>query len=90
MYKRQWYDNPQFTGVQTVQIKSGSYGDVMLYARWETISYSISFILNGGTVSGVLPAGYNIESDRIILPTPMRTAYNFNGWYENASLPEIP
>lgn len=43
------------------------------------ISYSISYTLNSGTVSGN-PTSYTIESENITLKNPTRTGYTFTGW----------
>lgn len=49
-----------------------------LYAKWQTITYSISYNLNGGSINS-LPTNYNIEQS-ISLPIPSRTGYTFSGW----------
>ena len=45
-------------------------------------SYTITYVLNGGTVTGA-PDTYNGKV-KITLPTPERDGYSFGGWYENA------
>ena len=47
-------------------------------ANWEVINYSISYSLNGGSISGQ-PISYNITSN-ITLPQPTKTGYDFAGW----------
>ena len=54
-----------------------------LYAKWIVDNYTITYNLNGGTVSGA-PGDYTIESTAITLPTPTKTGYTFGGWYSNA------
>lgn len=49
-----------------------------LYAKWKTITYTISYNLNGGTISGQ-KTNYTIE-DTFTLPIPTREGYLFSGW----------
>ena len=49
------------------------------YAHWTPVSYTISYTLNSGTVSGN-PTSYTIESSAITLKNPTRTGYTFTGW----------
>jgi uncharacterized protein (TIGR02145 family)/uncharacterized repeat protein (TIGR02543 family) len=54
--------------------------NVTLYAKWTPITYTITYTLNGGTVSA--PANqtsYNIES-AFTLKNPTKTGYTFEGW----------
>ena len=46
----------------------------------ETISYSIGYELNGGTVSGENPTNYDVETDTFTLINPTKTGYTFTGW----------
>ena len=50
-----------------------------LYAKWTPISYSISYNLNSGSVSGN-PTSYTIETAAFTLKNPSRTGYTFTGW----------
>lgn len=49
-----------------------------LYAIYSTNSYTITYNLDGGSISGQ-KAVYNAE-ETFTLPTPVRTGYIFNGW----------
>lgn len=46
---------------------------------YDIIEYSISYKLNGGSVSAN-PSRYNVESNSITLNNPARTGYTFKGW----------
>ncbi len=50
-----------------------------IYAKWTPITYTITYTLNGGTVSGN-PTSYTIESNNITLNNPTKTGYTFTGW----------
>ncbi len=49
-------------------------------AEWNLIEYSITYDLDGGSVTGNNPASYTVESDDIILVNPTKTGYVFTGW----------
>lgn len=71
------------TEVTPETVFSGS-EDVVLYARWSLIYYTVHFNANGGTVSKTYKIAYYgkpIET----LPTPTRAYYTFDGWYTEAS-----
>ncbi len=57
-------------------------------AQWRPESdYLITYIYDGGTVpEGVTPnpAGYNVESEEIILTPLERKGFTFGGWYSDA------
>ena len=52
---------------------------VVLNVNWDMNSYSISYTLNDGTVSGN-PTSYTIETANITLINPTRNYYTFTGW----------
>ena len=63
----------------TVTIPAGSTGDRSYTAHWSLNTYSITYDLDGGTVSGN-PDFYTVESSTITLNPPTRTGYTFIGW----------
>lgn len=46
------------------------------------IDVDVQWVLNGGTVDGILPS--KIEGSAYTLPTPTKAGYAFQGWYDNA------
>ena len=76
-----WYKDYSFTEKITT-IDNGSYGDLLIYAKWKPISYSIIYNLNGGVNSSNNPSIYTIE-DNITLAAPTKTGYTFLGWFDN-------
>lgn len=64
---------------KNVTIKKGSIGIKEYVANWQAIKYSISYNLNGGSITGQ-PDDYTIETENFTLPTPTKTGYNFIGW----------
>ena len=53
--------------------------DINLYSDWDLITYDITYNLNGGTLNEV-PPNYNVESEDIIIPSPIKDGYTFIGW----------
>lgn len=66
-----------------IKISSGTTyktgGSTRLYAHWTLNTYSISYTLNGGSISGQ-PTSYNVNTATFTLPTPTRVGYIFTGW----------
>ena len=44
-------------------------------------TYAIDYRLNGGEFIGDYPQEYTYNSDNIELPTPIKSGYEFKGWY---------
>ena len=77
-----WYADEACT-VKAGTIAEGSKGDVKVYAKWNIITYNISYELAGGVNAEGNPATYNVE-DEITLANPTKVGYNFAGWYADA------
>ena len=48
-------------------------------ANWTAISYSITYNLDGGSISGQ-KTSYTIETSTFTLQTPIKAGYTFSGW----------
>ncbi|MDD3712799.1 MAG: InlB B-repeat-containing protein, partial [Candidatus Izemoplasmatales bacterium] len=57
--------------------------DIKLYAIWNINQYTITFITNGGLELEMLTQDYDSE---IIIEEPIRTNYQFAGWYLDEEL----
>ena len=79
-----WYANAGFTGEKVTQIAQGSTGDKALWAKWEVMTYDITYHLNGGTNDIDNPASYTVETKTITLKDAAKANYMFVGWYANA------
>ena len=77
-----WYSDSGFTS-QVTQIAKGSTGNKTLYAKFEVVTYTITYVLNDGTDGGN-PANYTVESTTITLADGVKTGYTFDGWYTEA------
>ena len=77
-----WYTDAQFKTKFTETTMPSK--NVTIYAKWTPISSSVSFNANGGSVS-LTSKAVTYDAQYGELPTPIRTGYNFNGWYTEKS-----
>ncbi len=83
-----WYTDSSLE-TPFVSIPAGTTAAVEVWAKWEAITYTISYVLNGGAAGAVDEAfnspsnvtEYTIE-DWVALNNPHRNGYTFAGWYE--------
>lgn len=66
----------KYTDEQKIILTSGG----TLYAQWTLTNYTITYNLDGGTVSKANPLKYTIESADIKLNNPTKVGYTFKGW----------
>ena len=52
---------------------------INIYPQWTPNNYTISYNLDGGTVSGN-PTSYNVETPTITLKNPTKPGFTFKGW----------
>ena len=66
--------------------------DLVLYAKWNPIKYSITYDLAGGTLpeGKSNPSDYTIETELFTLVNPKRTGFVFLGWKESGAEDETP
>ena len=74
-----WTGSNGTTAQKSVTIAKGSTGNKSYTANWTPTNYSISYSLNGGSLSGQ-KTSYNIETANFTLPTPSKSGYAFTGW----------
>lgn len=63
--------------------------NIIITARWTAESYSIRYILNGGT-NGANPGSYTYGTGVSGFANAAKPGYNFVGWYENADFSGNP
>ena len=86
-----WYDNPGFTGAPITSLHTMDAANKNYYAKWSAAqSYPINFVLNDSashpaTNPTVNLTSYTVETlpSPIAVANPLRTGYNFLGWYDN-------
>ena len=74
-----WTGSNGTTPQKTVTIPAGSTGHKSYKANWTPTNYTITYNLNGGSISGQ-KTSYNVETADFTLPTPSKTGYSFTGW----------
>lgn len=75
-----WYTSPDFSEASKItEIATGTAKDIVLYAKFDITTYTITFDANGGTVSKD-SVTYE-KGDTYVLPTPEYPGYKFAGWY---------
>ncbi len=90
-----WYTGNYGTGTQLTDASGNSVGvwniadNTTVYAKWNVITYSLTFHLNGGTVSGENATAYTIEDLDIKINNPVKAGYNFEGWVETGTTEPI-
>jgi uncharacterized repeat protein (TIGR02543 family) len=82
-----WYLDEQH---QTqVNVTNLPINDITLHAKWNLITYTITYEYHGGEVTNN-PLTYSIESSTIQLTNPVRPGYAFGGWFTNESFTGNP
>ncbi len=81
-----WYEDENYE-TRIEEIPEGTYRDIFLYAKWEEITYTVSFNADGGIITQnsqtvVLGSKYS-------LITPVKLGYKFDGWYNGEELFQI-
>ncbi|MBQ4574709.1 MAG: InlB B-repeat-containing protein, partial [Clostridia bacterium] len=79
-----WYKS--INGGSKIDLETEFHTDTTIYAQWTAISYPISYHLDGGRNHADNPVSYSINSDIILILSPVRDGYSFMGWYDNEQL----
>ncbi len=75
-----FYTDSKFK-TKITEVKKGTAKNISVYAKWNIITYSIKYVLNGGTNSTKNPTSYKVNTATIVLQNPTRKGYTFDGWY---------
>ena len=73
-----WYTDSGYLN-RIEGVEKGSTGNLIVYAKWSLVRYSIEYVLGGEAVNNN-PDEYTIEST-LTLSAPERAGYTFDGWY---------
>ena len=65
---------------ESVVINTGSTGDKSFKAVWEEGIYTLTYNLNGGTLSTQNPSSYRYDTPTFTLNNPTKEGYTFAGW----------
>ena len=69
-------------GTYTKKIPADLDHDATFVAKWSKNDYKISYDLDGGNVDAALTSVYNIDTETITLPTPIKEGYSFSKWID--------
>ena len=64
----------------TVTIPAGNTENLTYNANWSLNTYTITYVLNGGTNNSSNPSSYTVLDSTITLANPTREHYDFKGW----------
>ena len=75
-----WYLAPDYAG-EPVSVLVCEGKDVVLYAKWSAVVYTVEYELCGGTLYGSNPSEVTAGSESV-LAEPVRRGYDFLGWFD--------
>jgi len=73
-----WTIKQNYSTKNTNIIEKATTGDITAIANWTPTNYTITYDLNGGTVSN--KTTYDIETTTFTLNNPIKNGYVFSGW----------
>src|SRR5690554_520102 len=76
-----WYSDSNLSTAYTFTTMPAE--DITLYAKWNIITYSINYELDGGDNHVSNPNSYTVETNTITLSEPSKEGYTFSGWYSD-------
>lgn len=80
-----WYETAGFSGsalASTITTASSK----TIFAKWTAATFTVLYQYNGATGGNTTESStYTTGSSAITPPTPTRTGYNFDGWFESSS-----
>ena len=85
-----WYDNAGLTGDAVTSISAEETEDLIFYAKFTPIVYSITYMDGDAPMEGLAPATYTIVSGATLPATATKDGNDFCGWYANLGLTEGP
>ena len=74
-----WTGSNGTTAQKTITIEKGTTGNKTYTANWKKDTYTITYNLEGGTVTGN-PTSYQIDTQNKTLNNPEKQGYTFIGW----------
>ncbi len=82
-----WYADGELTNKYYLNSNSTiPTSSITLYAKWEVITYNITYNLDGGTNNVANPDIYTVESNTITLASPTKTDYLFVEWLPSGTI----
>ena len=82
-----WYTNGSFEGEKITAIEAGTFGNVVLYAKYMK-GFTVSYVLNGGENNPDNPVYYFSDEETALLD-PVKEGFVFGGWYLDEAKTEL-
>ena len=77
-----WFFDQEFSSPVTVTgiLANGLTSNITVYAKWEPITYTLSYVLNGGENHIDNPTTFTVDGN-LMINNPSKTGYAFGDWY---------
>ena len=79
-----WYEDESCEGTAVTEISATTTGDKEYWAKWTAKTYTVAYSSNGGTIADENNFKEYTYGMGLTLPTPAKTGYTFDGWYEQS------
>lgn len=81
-----WFTNSSLSEEYRIEeIPLGSTGDIYLYPKFSVKTNTITYHIDSNTTNEGNPSTYTVLDNTIVLKNPVKTDYEFKGWYSNES-----
>lgn len=78
-----WYSDSDLTASVNFPYVHGQVADFNLYAKWTAGTYIVTYNYNSATGGNATPsASFTTGGSAIVLPTPTRANFEFQGWFD--------
>lgn len=74
------YNEEKITEIKTAELVNKRKGDITIYAKWNIITYNITYKLNGGHIDSTNVSTYTIEDEIILKPAYWDVNNHFISW----------
>ena len=79
------WTNAAVDGAIVTEVSLGTTGNLNFYAQYNTVLYTIDYMLDGGTLDAPNPETYLITSTTLVLNGASKEGYEFAGWFDAES-----
>ncbi len=79
-----WFTTSNFSGSAVTEIPAGTSANVTLYAKWEDLTRTITYVLYDGSNNPKNPDTFVTGGNNITLHSPSKVGHTFEGWYDNS------
>jgi uncharacterized repeat protein (TIGR02543 family) len=77
-----WYTDSSYSE-KISEISTEKLENVSVYAKWEIITYTVTYETNGGTLSGAPTVSFTVNDLPLSLPVPSKDGLAFINWNKN-------